>query len=96
MVKISMTPEQMEERAGQYATEAGKFQETIDQMSSLVTQLQSEWEGTAAESFAQRFTELKPSFDKTRQLIEDISTALKKSAAAYRETDSSVAQAWRG
>lgn len=94
--QIRITPEQMRSRAGEYRNEAATVSQVISKMDSLLAALQSEWEGAASESYAQRYAELKPGFQKAQQLIEEIAAALDKTAAQVEETDNAIAQGFRG
>lgn len=94
--QIRITPDQMRSRAGQYRGEASNVQEVISNMDNLLNQLQSEWEGAAAESYASRFAELRPGFIKAKDLIEEIAQALDATAQTLEETDSSIASSFRG
>lgn len=92
--EIRMTPDQMDERAGQYDEQRDIVDGVITSMSNLLTQLQGEWTGKAAEAYAAKFEELKPGFEKARDLIHDIAQSLRQSAAAIRETDENIAAAY--
>ncbi|WP_330586959.1 WXG100 family type VII secretion target [Coprococcus eutactus] len=92
---IKMTPETMRQRAGEYSTQASNLDSIIKKMDKLLTQLQTEWEGQAADGFAAKFAELKPGFTKARDLITDISTALKTSAEKLEQTDKEIGSSWR-
>ena len=89
--QIRLTPEQMHKRAGEYREQAAKFNEVITRMDTLLTSLQSEWEGAASESYAARYQELKPSFVKTEELIGDIALKLDQAATIYEQTDTDIA-----
>ena len=93
--QIRMTPESMRARAAEYTTQANGLQEIIGKMDSLLTQLQGEWEGSASEAYAQRFGELRPGFVKAKDLIDEISAALKATATAVEETDQNIANQFR-
>lgn len=90
--QIRISPEQMRSRAGEYRTEAATVAQVISKMDSLLASLQGEWEGASSESYAQRYAELKPGFQKAQQLIEEIAAALDKTAAQLEETDRTIAQ----
>ena len=94
--QIRITPDQMRERANQYRTEAGKVNEVIGTMDRLLSQLQSEWEGAASQSYAQRYSELKPGFQKAEELIREIATALDSTAKIVEETDANIASQLKG
>lgn len=94
--QIRITPDQMRERANQYRVEADTVNGVINKMDSLLGQLQSEWEGSASESYAARYQELKPGFMKAEELIREIARALDSTAKAVEETDQSIASQFRG
>ena len=58
--QIRMTPDMMRSRASEYATQSEMVGEVISRMDSLLSQLQSEWEGAASRSYAEKYEELKP------------------------------------
>lgn len=64
-------------------------------MDALLKNLQGEWEGSASEAYAARFSELRPGFVKAKELIDEISAALKKTAQIVEDTDNSIANQFR-
>lgn len=94
--QIRITPDQMRERANQYRGEADTVNGVINKMDSLLGQLQAEWEGAASESYAARYQELKPGFMKAEELIREIATALDATARIVEETDTDIANQFRG
>ena len=93
--QIRITPDQMRSRANEYRTEAEKVQEVISKMDNLLNALQGEWEGSASESYAARYQELKPGFVKAQQLITEIATSLDSTARIVEETDQNIANQFR-
>lgn len=93
--QIRMTPEKMRQRASEYTQQANNLQSIINKMDNLLRALQSEWEGNASEAYAQRFNELRPGFVKAKELIDEISTALKNTAQIVEDTDNSIAGQFR-
>jgi WXG100 family type VII secretion target len=91
-----MSPEAMRTRATEYQTEGDTVGAVITKMDSLLSTLQSEWEGAAADAYATRFEELRPNFVKAQELIYEIATALRTSAQTLEETDSNVAAGFGG
>ena len=89
--QIRMTPDTRRERAGEYRTEADNVQSVIDKMDRLLETLLTEWEGLASEAYANKFAELRPSFVKGKELIDDIAMALDKTAEAVESTDTQIA-----
>ncbi len=94
--QIRITPDQMRERAGQYRNEADTVNGVISNMDSLLSNLQSEWEGQASESYAARYEELKPGFQKAEELIREIAAALDSTASIVETTDSDIAAQFQG
>lgn len=93
--QIRMTPEMMRTRAGQYTTQANNLQDIINTMDNLLRQLQSEWEGEASRAYATKFGELRPGFVKAKDLIDEISAALKSTANIVEQTDQNIAGQFR-
>lgn len=89
--QIRMTPETMRMRAGEYRTQSQNVDEVIGKMDTLLENLMNEWEGAASEAYAAKFGELRPSFVAAKELIDDIATALDKTAEAVESTDSQIA-----
>lgn len=94
--QIRMTPETMRTRAGEYRTQANNMHDVITSMDTLLTNLQSEWEGAASESYAVRYSELKPSFEKAETLIREIAASLDSTANIVEQTDNDIASQFRG
>lgn len=93
--QIRMTPDTMRTRAGEYRSEADTVNQVISKMDSLLQQLQSEWEGAASESYAERYQELRPGFVKAEELIREIAAALDSTANIVEETDQNIASQFR-
>ncbi len=92
--QIRISPEEMRRKAGSYRTEGENLEGIISTMDTLLGELQNEWEGSASESYATRYEELKPSFVKARELIEEIATSLESVASTMEQTDSDIASAF--
>ncbi|MBE6801980.1 MAG: WXG100 family type VII secretion target [Ruminococcaceae bacterium] len=93
--QIRITPDQMREKANQYRRQGEAVNGVISQLDSLLQQLQAEWEGAASESYAARYQELKPGFQKAEALIYEIATALDSTAKIVEETDASIANQFK-
>lgn len=94
--QIRITPDQMRSRAGEYRQQQDQVGEVISRMDSLLLQLQGEWEGSASQAYAERFSELRPGFVKAQELIGEIAQALDATARSLEETDASIAAQFRG
>ena len=89
--QIRITPDQMRDKATQYRIQADAVDGVISKLDTLLMQLQSEWEGAASESYANRFEDLRPNFVKAENLIREIAAALDSTAKIVEETDAEIA-----
>lgn len=89
--QIRITPDQMRQRANEYRGQADVVNGVITKMDALLSALQGEWEGAASESYAARYQELKPGFQKAETLIREIASALDSTANIVEQTDISIA-----
>ena len=95
MAQIRMTPEQMRQRSGEVRTQGDTFQDVINRMQNIITELQTEWEGQASRAFYDQFNRLKPAFNDMRQLVADIGTQLDQTANAVESLDQEIASRFR-
>jgi len=93
--QIRMTPEQMRQRAGEVRNQGETFQDVINRMQNVINELQTEWEGQASRAFAEQFDRLKPAFNDTRQLIDNIGQQLDSTANAVEQMDQDIASRFR-
>ncbi len=94
--QIRVTPDQMRQRASDYRNQAEAVHGVISKMDTLLQQLQSEWEGQASESYAARYQELKPGFQKAETLIREIAQSLDTVAKNVEEQDQAIANQFKG
>ena len=85
--KLMMTPSTMRERASEYRNQAEVVNGVIAKMDSLLQSLKEEWLGSASEAYANRYSELRPSFVKTEELIREIDAFLCGAADEFEEVD---------
>ena len=96
MANIRIDPDTMDMRVQEYRSEAEQVGQVISNMDRLLSQLQSEWEGSASQSYADRFnSDLRPSFMKAQELIEEIAKSLQKTAQLMREQDANIAAGFK-
>lgn len=95
MAQIRVTPDTLRTRAGQYTTEQGNMSTMISTLDTLLENLQSEWEGSASEAYAEKYAELKPGFEAAEALLGEIAAALNSVADAMEEMDTTIADQFR-
>lgn len=94
--QIRITPDQMRDRANEYRAQAQNVEDVITQMDSLLSALQSEWEGESSRAFDDRYQELRPGFVSAKELIDEIAAALDATANDLEGLDNQIAAQWRG
>jgi len=67
----------------------------ISTLDTLLENLQSEWEGSASEAYAEKYAELKPGFEAAENLLGEIAAALNSVADAMEEMDTTIADQFR-
>ena len=93
---IRMTPEEVRASANQYRRQAEAVDGVIGDMDSMLTHLQSQWEGNSSRSFASRYAELNPGFIKAVELINEIASALDVAANTIEKADNRAAGQFGG
>lgn len=95
--QIRIDPGTMRSRASEYNHQGEQINDIIRNMDNLLNQLQSEWEGSASEAYANRYTsELRPNFQKAVQLAQEIAEALNKAADEMEQRDADIARSFQG
>lgn len=94
--QIKMTPEEVRESAKQYRQQAEVVDGVITKMDTLLAQLQSQWEGSGSQSYAARYADLKPSFTRAVELINEVASALDGAANAIERGDMEAARQFGG
>ena len=77
MAQLRVTPEQLNE-----------VENVISKLDSLISTLESEWEGISASRYISQYSDLRPSFISMQQLIADLATSLEQEANKFEAADS--------
>lgn len=88
---IKMNFSELQQASNQLKRQEEAFAQSISSMEGTIGSLASAWEGMAAKAFIEQFEALKPSFDKTRELIGIISLEVEDAMATMQEVDEDVA-----
>ena len=95
--KISITPEQMRTRIGEVDRAKQDYISVIQNMDSMMGQLQTEWHGKASQGFAEQFDRLKAqSFEPMRNLFEDMGKQMKDTLDVIEQLDAQIAGKFSG
>ncbi|MBQ8580261.1 MAG: WXG100 family type VII secretion target [Oscillospiraceae bacterium] len=87
---IEVTPEQLDKAAGQIESLAADYKSQYDQLYSETNAMASTWSGKDNIAFVEQIAGFKDDFEKMYNLMCQYAEFLKKSAAAYRETQNTV------
>jgi WXG100 family type VII secretion target len=94
--QIRVTPAELYNMSSQYSQESGQVNEQVTRLNGMIDHLNSVWEGASSEAFAAQYEELKPSFIKMAELLQDISTQLSNTGKVLEDTDQQIASQIRG
>lgn len=87
MGQLRVTPEQLHGRAAEYRTQSEEVEGIIGKLDSLISVLESEWEGNSAQKYISQYSDLRPSFVSMQQLISDLASSLDKKADDFEAAD---------
>lgn len=87
MAQLRVTPEQLHGRASEYRTQSDNAGDLIAKLDSLISTLESEWEGNSASKYISSYQDLRPSFVSMQELISDLATSLDEQANKFEAAD---------
>lgn len=93
--EIRISPEQIRSRANEYRVESDNVEQVTNRLDQLLNQIQTEWEGNASQAYAARYQELRPGFEKVRELINEFAQGLDQAANTLEEADNQIAASFR-
>lgn len=94
--QVLMSWQSMESAAKTCDKQSQAIEGVIRDMNSLLAKLQNEWKGDASDAYAERWNgDLKKSFQDADKLMQDIATALRKTAKNYKEMDEAAGRSLR-
>lgn len=82
---IRVSPEKLIESATEFETQGGNVQSVTSSMLELAQGINSAWEGDAAESFKNRFSELSDDMERMYSMIREHVQDLNEMAANYAQ-----------
>lgn len=88
MAQLRVTPEQLRGRASEYRAQGTEVEGVIAKLDSLISTLESEWEGNSAARYISQYSDLRPSFVSMQQLIADLASSLEQEANKFEIADS--------
>ncbi|MDR1061612.1 MAG: WXG100 family type VII secretion target [Clostridiales bacterium] len=96
--RIMMTPQELNDGASFLRQRLDAINQEVQSLKSKIDDIASRWEGAAQQSFINQFeSDMYPILrDTLPQVIEGVSSELDAAANAIRDTDASIASAFRG
>ena len=96
--RIMMTPQELNDGAVFLRERMEAMNEEVASLRNRIEDVASRWEGAAQESFIEQFMgDMYPILSETLpQIIEGLASEMDAAANAIRETDESLASAFRG
>jgi len=67
------------------------FEDCINTMSQVVSELPDIWEAETCDRYVEQFDEAKPTLERVRQLIEDMSAQMQKISDNFAQADADMA-----
>ena len=87
MGQLRVTPEQLRARAKEYDDQGQLVNDVIQKLDSLISTLESEWEGNSAARYSSQYSDLRPSFVSMQQLITELASSLRAEANKFEQAD---------
>lgn len=94
--QIRTTPEELRARSTEYKQKAEEISSVISGLDSLISRLQDEFEGAAAQAFQQQYQDIRPHFVKGQEMTETLSQQTAQMAQNFEELDQQMASSLRG
>jgi WXG100 family type VII secretion target len=85
--RILVTPEQLDQVAGQFKSSSEQSQQMISRLAQQVNGLQGQWDGMTKQRFFQDFQAAQKQMNTYVQLLESINAELKGIANRFRQAD---------
>ena len=90
--QIVVETSQLDSVAGRVEELANTYQSTYNDLFGIVQDLQNAWSGSDHAAFTSQIEGFRDDFQRMEALMRDYAAYLRKSAAAYRDTQNSIAQ----
>ena len=93
--QIRITPEQLRTEAGNLTKLADQHDGIFQQMTRLVENLSSQWEGQALDAFVGSYNQAKTELAKFKQSIDVFTDRMKIAAQKLEETDANLSNSFK-
>jgi len=90
MAEIKVTTEGMRSAANDFTAKMGEWEGLVNQIWSLLAELDAMWEGDANEAFNALIAEDKPKFERLYAMMETYKNAITTAAQKYEEGEAEI------
>ena len=87
MGQLRVPPEQPHARASESRAQGSEVESVIAKLDSLISTLESEWEGNSAARYISQYSDLRPSFVSMQELITELAASLDQEANKFAAAD---------
>ena len=87
---LRVTPDVLKGRAAEYANHRDSLGETISQLDTLMSNLESEWDGEAMTEYRETYRILKDQLQKGQSFLGAVSVNINASADGYAAADAAA------
>lgn len=96
MAVYKVSSEVLSGAAAQLTSGSAEAQELLTRLRKLVDSLGNDWEGSGAGAFTDLYTEFNTAGGQLTEALDGIASMLSKAASYYAESETNVANAFRG
>lgn len=93
---IRLSPDELRDVARRYGVESSNVSNIVGNLDGLRDHLNQIWEGNAKEAFIGQYEELRVSFVRMVELLEEVNMQLNATAQTLEDTDTQIAGQIRG
>jgi len=94
--QIRTTPDELRQRSAEYRRESEVITQTISSLDNLISRLQGEFEGQAAQAFQQQYQDIRPHFVRGQEMTDSLSQQTMQMAQNFESLDQQMASSLRG
>ena len=84
---LRVSPEQLRATASDFSTKGTEVKNILGEMTQLVTNLGTVWEGEASQAYIRQFNELNNDMEKMNRMIQEHCSDLNEMAMQYETAD---------
>ncbi len=96
MATLRVTPEELREQGNTMKNYGDQLVELFDSVTSLVNQIDGEWDGLGQNGYTEMYDSLKDSLKQAGECVQQLGEATVQAAQAYEDADQQIANSFSG